>query len=380
MAIAAGDVVVSAFAVAGMVAATILLSRPQRLGDLDPAAGPVARRISVVIPARNEEGSLPRLLASVEAGRRAAHEVIVVDDGSTDATAGVARSHGACVVVPGEPPAGWAGKPWACQTGADRATGELLVFLDADSWLSPDALDLLDAAQHRVGGLLSVQPHHHPGAAVEELSLLFNLMAVMGPGEFAPGAQAGRSHVAFGPCVVCTPCDYAAAGGHGAAPGAVIEDIELARSFGSVGLPVSCRLGGDRVGYRMYPAGFAAIVRGWTKNIAAGAAASRPLALAASVLWVAALAAAAGRLAAGTVDWASGDRVPWIATVLYAVMTIHLGWLATHVGRFRRTTVLLYPVPLAFFLIVFARSSVLTATRRPVRWSGRDVPGGPGRR
>ena len=94
----------------------------------------------------------------------------------------------------------------------------------------------------------------------------------------------------------------------------------------------------------------------------------------------AALAAAAGRLAAGTVDWASGDRVPWIATVLYAVMTIHLGWLATHVGRFRRTTVLLYPVPLAFFLIVFARSSVLTATRRPVRWSGRDVPGGPGRR
>lgn len=382
------DAINVALAAIGMIAATTLLWRPRRLGGPTPPGTTAddgsppgrARRISVIVPARNEQRSLPHLLASLMRSERAAHELIVVDDGSTDDTADIAASHGARVISPGEPPAGWAGKPWACERGAAHATGDVLVFLDADTWLASDALALLDHAQRTTGGLLSVQPHHHPGAAVEELSLLFNLVAVMGPGEFAVAAGAGSARVAFGPCVVCTAADYRLAGGHAAAPGAVVEDIELARSFAAAGLPVSCRLGGDRVAYRMYPEGLGAIVRGWTKNIAAGAAASRPPALAASVLWIAALAAVAVRLVVALIGWAVDGDAPWWSLAVYLVVAAHLGWLAGRVGRFRPTTVLLYPIPLALFFAIFARSMLLTAMRRPVRWSGRDVPTGPVRR
>ena len=384
------DAVGVGLAALGMAVATAVLWDPR--GLTGPRSGSAVaegmaeggaadgRRISVIVPARNEQCSLPRLLGSLAHSNAPVHELIVVDDGSTDDTPRIAADHGATVVSPGEPPSGWAGKPWACQRGADRATGDVLVFLDADTWLEPDALGLLSEAQHAAGGLLSVQPHHRPGTLVEELSLLFNLVAVMGPGEFAPHGRSSRARVAFGPCVVCTADDYRRAGGHAAAPGAVVEDIELARSFAAADLPVSCRLGGDLVAYRMYPEGFGAIVRGWSKNIAAGAAASRPLALAASVLWIAALAAGAVRVAAGLSEWVSGGGGPWWSVAVYFALVVHLGWLAARVGRFRPTTVLLYPVPLVFFFGVFARSAVLTTTRRPVRWSGRDVPTGPVRR
>ncbi|MBO9531879.1 MAG: glycosyltransferase [Solirubrobacteraceae bacterium] len=87
--------------------------------------------ISVVIPARNEAA---HLAAALEPLREAPGvvEVIVVDDRSTDATAEVAREHGA-LVIEGQPlPRGWAGKPWAMQQGLVAAQGHIVVFLDAD--------------------------------------------------------------------------------------------------------------------------------------------------------------------------------------------------------------------------------------------------------
>ena len=105
--------------------------------------------MSIVVPARNEATTLPDLLASLGALDPAPHEVIVVDDGSEDGTAEVARTRGVDVhSVPG-PPEGWLGKPWACQQGARRATGDLLLFLDADVQLSADALPRLRRGPRR---------------------------------------------------------------------------------------------------------------------------------------------------------------------------------------------------------------------------------------
>ena len=99
-------------------------------------------RLSLVIPAWNEAALLPRLLASVaatrarwtESGRAAeAIEVIVADNGSTDATASIAREAG-CVVVPVEKRVIAASR----NGGAAAAHGEILCFVDADSVLHPD--------------------------------------------------------------------------------------------------------------------------------------------------------------------------------------------------------------------------------------------------
>ncbi len=96
--------------------------------------------VSVIIPARNEEQNLPTLLRSLAAQPVKPREILVVDDGSTDRTAEVARRLGATVIVSQPLPDGWRGKTWACHQGAQAATGELLLFVDADTWFEPDGL------------------------------------------------------------------------------------------------------------------------------------------------------------------------------------------------------------------------------------------------
>lgn len=113
-----------------------------------PAAGPRLRPISVLIPARNEEGSIAACVQSVLAsghGGDAALEVIVLDDASTDRTAAIVQSlaaqHPQLRSVPAPPlPAGWNGKQHACHILAGLARYNTLCFLDADVRLEPDAL------------------------------------------------------------------------------------------------------------------------------------------------------------------------------------------------------------------------------------------------
>jgi 4,4'-diaponeurosporenoate glycosyltransferase len=135
------------------------------LGDL--RAVPTSRSgatgrptVSVVVPARDEEQTLPALLAALRGSTVPVVEVVVVDDGSADRTAEVARDGGARVLAAGAPPVGWTGKAWACHVGAGATTGDLLLFLDADTVLAPDALAGLLELHARHGGLVSVQPHH----------------------------------------------------------------------------------------------------------------------------------------------------------------------------------------------------------------------------
>lgn len=94
-------------------------------------------RFSVVIAAYNAEQTLARAIRSVLEQTWAAHELILVDDGSTDATLVVARSFGERVICIHQANAGVSA---ARNAGAERATGDWLAFLDADDWYYPDRL------------------------------------------------------------------------------------------------------------------------------------------------------------------------------------------------------------------------------------------------
>ena len=96
------------------------------------AGGAFEGTISVVIPARDEASRIGPCLDGL-AGDPDVLEVIVVDDGSTDATAAVAAARGARVVTAGAAPAGWVGKPWALQRGLEEARGDVVVSVDADT-------------------------------------------------------------------------------------------------------------------------------------------------------------------------------------------------------------------------------------------------------
>jgi len=90
-------------------------------------------RVSLIIPALNEAASLGRLLDEVPSGLL--YQLIVVDNGSTDGTAEVARASGAQVIA--EPRHGYG---FACAAGAASANGDILVFMDGDGSFMPAEL------------------------------------------------------------------------------------------------------------------------------------------------------------------------------------------------------------------------------------------------
>jgi GT2 family glycosyltransferase len=96
-------------------------------------------RFSVIIPAFNAAATLARAIESVRAQSWSAHEIIVVDDGSSDATAEVAGRFGDAVRLIRE---GNSGVSVARNAGATAASGDWLAFLDADDWYAPDRLKL----------------------------------------------------------------------------------------------------------------------------------------------------------------------------------------------------------------------------------------------
>jgi glycosyltransferase involved in cell wall biosynthesis len=166
------------------------------------------RKVSVIVPAYNEERRIGTLLQSLARQSRPADEVLVVDDRSTDATAAIARRLGARVRrAPARPP-GWVGKSWACWVGARLSAGDLLVFLDADVRLAPDGLARLLAAYGRRGGLVSVQPYHETPRAVERMSAVCNAVVIGSLGAFTPLGGRLAAGGSFGPCLVVSRADY----------------------------------------------------------------------------------------------------------------------------------------------------------------------------
>nr|ANY57948.1 Glycosyltransferase [uncultured bacterium] len=349
---------------------------PRGGGDCVTAAS-----VSVVIPARDEEATLPTLLGSLRRLATPVSEVVVVDDGSKDETASVARSAGVVVLPAAAPPPGWTGKAWACHLGARASRGELVLFLDADTVLAPDALDGLLELHHRHGGLVSVQPFHTVGRPYEHLSSYFNVVSLLASAAFVrnPAGRRGNRPMAFGPCLLSSREDYEHTGGHAAVRGEILDDVELAAAYSRAGLPVRCAVGGRAVHMRSYPGGFRQLADGWTKNIASGAsAAARGPALAA-VLWVSAHHAVAVGAALAVLEAVTGWGAPltYGAPALWAVAWVGVAWqlrsMLRRIGSFGWWTWALFPVPLLAFDALFLRSAALTVVRRSVRWRGREV-------
>jgi putative intracellular protease/amidase len=244
----------------------------------EPGAPP---GVSVLIPARDEAARIGpcvrAVLDSLDApDAPGAVEVLVLDDGSSDGTAGVVRA-----VAAGDPrvrvltgaalPAGWLGKPHACQQLADAARGAVLVFLDADVRLQPlglvSAVALLEAS-----GLDLVSPYPRQ----EVVGVLGNVVQPLLQWSwltFLPLRLAERSArpsltAANGQLLVCRAGPYRAAGGHGAVRDDVVEDVGLARAFKRAGLRATVADGTELATCRMY-SNAGELVEGYTKSLAA---------------------------------------------------------------------------------------------------------------
>ena len=325
------------------------------LGRLRPCARAGATgsplSVSVIIPARNEEHNLPTLLRSLASQAVKPREILVVDDGSTDRTAEVARQLRATVIASKPLPDGWRGKTWACHQGAQAATGELLLFVDADTWF--EAGGLAQTLSGYTGGAFSVGPYHAVRKPYEQLSLFFNFN--MAAGTVPRGL--------FGQMLLVDRESYRHVGGHEAVQGRILENFWLAGQFSAAGIPVRSVMGRGVFSFRMYPNGLRELIGGWTKGFASGAGQTPRGTMFLIVMWMIGLMLA-------PLGWlVTGDWLRWGAA--YLLCAAQVGWFSRKVGGFRWYSALLYPLPLIFFFVVFAWS-VLRSGKR-VSWKGREI-------
>jgi len=130
--------------------------------------------LSIIIPARNEAINLPKLLPSLKSCNYPGPlEIIVVDDNSTDETAGIAKSFEVKVISLNTMVEGCLGKPYACHQGAKAAQGDWLLFTDADTIHTPNGLAsaVTHAIEHRLAGL-SLFVHQECKSYLDRLALM----------------------------------------------------------------------------------------------------------------------------------------------------------------------------------------------------------------
>ncbi len=229
-------------------------------------------RVSVIIPARNEEANIARVVRSL-ARQEGVGEIIVVDDQSSDRTAEILA--GLKSEVPllrilrvEELPEGWVGKTHAASVGAREAVGEWLLFTDADTEHLPGSLaDLVQRAEDERVDLLSISPGQETPTWWEKsvipmvfvkLARLFRFEDVSDPE--SPAAAANGQYLLVRREI------YQRSGGHEAVKVEILEDVELARRIKLLGGKLLFLPGARWVRTRMYRT-FGEMWQGWTKNL-----------------------------------------------------------------------------------------------------------------
>jgi 4,4'-diaponeurosporenoate glycosyltransferase len=293
-------------------------------------------------------------------------ETLVVDDASADNTASVAQSFGAKVVASATLPAGWTGKSWACHQGALHAIGDLLLFLDADTYFLPGGLDRVIACWLRKrdrGLVISLLPYHKMTAAYEQFSLVFNLLMAAGAGGFGGIARPRL----FGQSLLIAKETYCAAGGHAAVRGVILENLRFAGVLRNCGARIICFGGRGCLHMRMFPDGLHQMSESWAKALTQGAADAGGGVLVCAIIWISALWSTVLLLLA------HGNHGRPAIAVIYVLLGLQLAWIGHKLGSYSLLICLLYPIPLAYYCLVFGQSAARRTLHRKTAWRGREV-------
>jgi chlorobactene glucosyltransferase len=276
-----------------VLAAAFVRRRP-RLDECPPVADGDAPLVTVIVPARNEAHNVGDCVSGLLASAYPRLQVIVVDDASEDGTAAVARAAGKgdprLTVADAAPlPAGWFGKPWACEQGVRQADGELIAFCDADMRVEPELIGRSVAALRAHGAaLLSAVPRQVLGGFWERV-----VMAQVGMlflARYPDAARVNRSRhtrdkIALGGYILVRRDAYQAVGGHRSVRHEVSEDMALAQRCHAAGHAPVLVHAEPYLRVRMYRS-LAQIVEGWGKNLASSSTRTAPGPLAALVPWL----------------------------------------------------------------------------------------------
>jgi len=323
-----------------------------------PPAGPVPL-VSVLVPARNEERAIGRLVADVLASEGVDLELVVLDDSSDDGTAAIVERAAAAdprvrLVRGAELPPGWCGKQHACTCRGRAARHDTWVFLDVDVVPARDgiarAVAFLDASD---AALVSGFPRQETGSLLEWLLLpLINFVLV----GFLPLARARQVRApslaaGCGQLFVTRRADYERAGGHAALAASLHDGVKLPRAYRRAGLVTDIFDATDVASCRMY-ATSADVWRGLSKNATEGIGSPATILpftvlLGGGVVLPAVLAGQG--LATGFAGWPPGGAAVALAAAF-------LAWLPRFLDaiRFRQSlsSAVAHPLGVAVFLVI----------------------------
>lgn len=200
--------------------------------------------VSILIPARNEEDYIEQCLRGLISQTYAPLEILVLDDQSTDRTKEVVQNivevDSRVKLVSGSKlPIGWVGKNWACHQLSEKATGDLLLFVDADTILSEGtiAAAVTDSIKNEVD-LLAVMPRRVAGCISERLMFPFIDWAAFCWMPMKQAHKSGSPHLsaAFGQFMLFKREAYESIGGHAAVKTTPLDDLGLVRLTKKIGL------------------------------------------------------------------------------------------------------------------------------------------------
>lgn len=355
---------------AGLGALNLLLMRSP--AKRKPAAG---TKVSILIPARNEEEHIGEAVEAALESVGVPVEVVVMDDGSTDATPRIvseiaARDNRVRLVSAPALPTGWTGKVHACQRLSEEASGTHLLFIDADVRLAPDAAALMAAhAQAKGQAMVSGVPRQITRSLGEVLTVPMINFLMLG---YLPVLAMRLTKdpgfgAACGQLVLVERETYRAIGGHGAISDKLHDGIQLARLFRRKGHRTDVVAGHDLATCRMYR-NFTESWEGFIKNAHEGMATT-------------------GQLPVWTILLGGGHILPVIllpfALAGLAPMPIVIAALALSFGlraaitlrtRERLLAIPLHPASVAVALSIQWASLLRMRQGRPAGWKGRVYP------
>ena len=364
------------------------VSRPEwNRNPVLPSGNP---RVSIIVPARNEEASVERALLALLALDYDNYEVIAVNDRSTDRTGEIMEKVASSqnprpvaksatrtghphnllmrVIHHHELPAGWLGKTHAMWTAANTATGDWLLFTDADVIFKPDSVRRAlayaeaDHADHVV--LFPQMIMKSPGEYM--MIAFFQTMFMFGHRPWKVADPKAKDHMGVGAFNLVRRPVYEAVGTYKALRMEVIDDMKLGKVVKNGGFAQRNVFGGDLISIR-WAHGAMGIVNNLTKNFFAIL----------SFQWWRTVLSAIGMVflnfgpflgAAFAHGWA---RVPY-AIALGSMLLIY-------VGMSKRSAVpvyyfLLHPASTALFIYTLLRSTWTTLWNDGIEWRGTKYP------
>ncbi len=342
----------------------------------NPATPNANPRVSIIVPARNEQEDMEQALTRLLALDYHNYEVIAVDDRSTDSTGEIMdrvaadpAAHGCLKVIHIDSlPLGWLGKTHAMWTAGNQATGDWLLFTDADVLFKPDALRrALAYAESEVADHVVLFPRMIMKSPGEKMMIaFFQTLFVFGHRPWKVAEPGTKDHMGVGAFNLVRRRVYEAIGTYQALRFEVLDDMKLGKVVKNAGYAQRNVFGGDLISLR-WAKGAMGVVRNLTKNFFAIMSFQWPRALLScfALAFLNLMPFLGVWLAHG---WA---RLPYVVA-LVSIFLIYLGmsWKSAVPPYY----FFLHPVSTTLFMYTMLRSMVVTLWRGGVVWRGTKYP------